>query len=336
MITLKTIDAHAGGGPLRLVVDGFPAPRGRTMFDKCEWANRHADHLRRALMLEPRGHADMTGAVLTEPVAPGSHAGLLTMDADRYGLAAGHAIVAATTIALERGLLTIDTAAHAIVFDTPVGAIRVQAHLAADAPVDTPRIERVAYANVPAFVVQGGVDVPLPSRRVRADIAFGGVFFAIVDSESAGLPIVADRLPELRRLAAAIRDALNRTITVTHPTEPRVAGIDAVTFTGPANAASAHLRNVTIFGNQQVDRSASGTATAAVMAVVDAMGLLPADAPFVHESIIGTTIAGRLADRTVVGDYPAIIAELEASAWITGEHTFRVEDDDPFEEGFRI
>ena len=102
-LTMKTIDAHAEGGPLRLVVHGFPSPRGGTMLEKREWAGRHTDHLRRALMLEPRGHADMFGAVLTEPVSPASHAGVLFMHNEGFSTMCGHGIIALTTIALERG-----------------------------------------------------------------------------------------------------------------------------------------------------------------------------------------------------------------------------------------
>src|SRR5262245_13387572 len=105
MITMKTIDAHAAGAPLRLVIDGFPSPRGASMREKSHWASRRADHLRRALVLEPRGHADMCAAVLTEPVTPASHAGVLFMHNGGYDDISGHGIVAVTTIALERGLL---------------------------------------------------------------------------------------------------------------------------------------------------------------------------------------------------------------------------------------
>src|SRR5436309_5101467 len=102
MVRVKTIDAHAAGEPLRLIVDGFPSPPGRTMLEKRDWLKRHADHLRRALMLEPRGHADMCGAVLTEPVSPGSHAGIVFMHGAGYSAMSGHSIIAVTTIALER------------------------------------------------------------------------------------------------------------------------------------------------------------------------------------------------------------------------------------------
>src|SRR2546425_176588 len=104
MVLVKTIDAHAAGEPLRLIVDGFPSPRGKTMLEKREWVRKHADHLRRALMLEPRGHADMYGAMLTEPVSTGSQAGMLFMHNEGYSTMCGHGVIAVTTIAIERGL----------------------------------------------------------------------------------------------------------------------------------------------------------------------------------------------------------------------------------------
>src|SRR5262249_52808959 len=130
MITLKTIDAHAAGEPLRLIVSGFPSPHGNTMLAKREWVRTHADHLRRALMLEPRGHADMYGAILTEPVAPGSHAGVLFMHNEGYSTMCGHGVIAVTTMALERGLLMPGGDGATIVYDSPAGQIRARAEWA--------------------------------------------------------------------------------------------------------------------------------------------------------------------------------------------------------------
>ena len=129
MLTLRTIDAHAAGEPLRLIVDGFPTPRGRTMLEKREWVKRHADHVRRALMLEPRGHADMYGAILTEPVSPGAHAGVLFMHNEGYSTMCGHGVVAVTTIALERGLLVPGGDGTTIVYDSPAGTIRARVRM---------------------------------------------------------------------------------------------------------------------------------------------------------------------------------------------------------------
>src|SRR5436853_2921023 len=129
MLTLKTIDAHAAGEPLRLIVDGFPSPRGKTMLDKREWVRTQADHLRRALMLEPRGHADMYGAILTEPVANGSHAGILFMHNEGYSTMSGHGVIAVTTIAIERGLIMPGPDGTTIVYDSPAGTIRARARI---------------------------------------------------------------------------------------------------------------------------------------------------------------------------------------------------------------
>lgn len=340
MLRLKTIDAHAAGEPLRLIIDGFPTPRGKTMLEKREWVRKHADGLRRALMLEPRGHADMYGAILTEPVCPGSHAGLLFMHNEGYSTMCGHGVIAVTTIALERGLLMPGGDNATVIYDAPAGTIKARATFAASTPPgdDPPpsiRVKAVQFLNVPSFVLHAGVPVKLSNRTVRADIAFGGAFYAIVDGESAGLPVDASHLPELRRVGMEIKHAIEARLDVVHPLDTGLSGIYGTIFTGPSRGG-ADLRNATIFAEAEVDRSPCGTGTAAVMAVVDAMGLLAADRPFVHESIIGTEFRGRLISRTVVGDYQAIVPEIEGSAWITGEHTFLVDEDDPLRDGFRL
>ena len=334
MIVLKTIDAHSGGEPLRLIVDGFPAPRGKSLADRREWAVRHADRVRRVLMMEPRGHADLFGAVLTEPASPGSHAGVLFMDPDGFGWMSGHAVIAAATIALERGLIVPGGDGRSLVFDTPAGTVRAVGVW--DHEGQAPKISSVALTNVPSFVMHGGVEVPLGGRRVRADIAFAGEFYAIVDGESVGVPLDAAHVPELRRVGIGIKDAIDRALTIVHPFESRLAGIHGTVFTGPPHQSSADLRNVTVFASGAIDRSACGTGTAAVMTVIDAMGLLDDRRAFIHESIIGMTFAARITGRTSVGDYPAIIPETQAAAWITGEQAFIVDDRDPLANGFRL
>jgi trans-L-3-hydroxyproline dehydratase len=331
MITIRTIDAHAGGAPVRLVVDGFPAPRGKTMSEKRAWAERHTNQRRRMLMLEPRGHADMHGAVLTEPVTPGSHAGLLFMNASGYAMLNGEAILAATTIALERGLLMPGGDGASVVYDTPAGTVRARA--VTRQPASGPlRVERVHIANVPSFVLQGGVTVALGARPFRADIAFGGEFYAIVDAEAAGLPLDGSRIAELRRASIDIAHTVRGELV--HPNDPAVRGVAGTIFTGPPRNDTADLRSVTVLANGVVDRSPCATATAAIMAVLDAMELLAPDRPFTHESLIGTRLVARITGRAAVGEYPAIVAGVEGDAWITGEHTFIVEDDDPLNEGF--
>ncbi len=328
---IQTIDAHVEGGPLRLVVDGFPAPQGKTMLRKREWAGRHADHLRRALMLEPRGHADMQGAVLTEPVSPGAHAGVLFMHNAGYSTMSGHGIIAVTTIALERRLLMPGGDGTSVVYDTPAGTVRTRAVWREG------RVVEVVYQSVPSFVLYAGVYARAVGRQLRADVAFGGAFYAIVDSEAAGVGVDIQHVSELRRVGREIKDAIEQAHRIVHPLEAKLTGLAGTIFTGPAGEARGDLRNVTVFADRAVERSPSGTGTAAVMAVIDAMGLLgDGEASFVHEGLLGTRLRARLADRTTVGEHPAIVADIHGSAWITGEHVFLIDPADPFSAGFLV
>jgi proline racemase len=330
----KTIDAHVGGQPLRLIVDGMPRPSGKTLVQKCHWLKTHADAIRQGVVLEPRGHVDMVAAVLTEPVSPESHAGLIFMDSAGYPVMSGHGVIAAATVAIERHLFfsrDADDGEACVVFDTPAGTVAARARL--EARGGGHRVDSVAFANVPSFVHTAAHPVRLGARNVRVDIAFGGAFYAIVDTEAIGVPLRPDRVPELRRMGLDLSASLNAGYPVEHPSEPPLGGVAGVVFTGPPEDPEAHLRSVTVTGGG-VDRSPGGTGTSAVMAVLDAMGLLAEDQTFVHESLTGALFRGRAVRRTVVGDLPALVPEIEGSAWVTGEHTFLVDDDDPYREGF--
>jgi proline racemase len=334
LITIRTIDAHTAGEPLRLIVDGFPRVQGSTMLERREFVRNEHDHLRRALMLEPRGHADMYGALLTEPEHPDSDAGVLFMHNEGYSTMCGHGVIAVVTIAIERGLIVPREDRGEIVLDTPAGRVRATAMVQSHSGVT--RVKRVKFINVPSFTLQGAVPVRLGSRDLRVDVAFGGAFYAIVDSESAGIPISPERLVDLRRAGMAIKTAVEAAVRVVHPTEPELHGIYGTIFTGPPSSENAHLRNVTIFADAEVDRSPCGTGTCAVMAVLSAMGLLAPDQTFVHESIIGTRFRGRIVEGTILGEIPAIVPEIEGDAYVTGEHAFLIDEQDPLREGFRL
>jgi proline racemase len=295
-----------------------------------EWLVRSADPIRRAVMLPPRGHEDLCGAVLTESVSPGAHAGLLFLDATGFPRFSGTAVIGAVTIAVEMGLIDARDVEH-LSFDTPGGTVHTQLRVQTNG--DRPRVDSVTLTGVPSFVASPGHAIRLGSRELRVDIAFGGLFHAIVDTEAIGIGLSPAALPELRRLARDISHAVDATGPLVHPTDPGVSGIAGVVFTAPPRDPEAHLRNVTISARGTVDYSASVTGTAAVMAVLDAMGLLAGDGPFVHESVIGTLHRGRAARRTQVGETPAVIPAIEATAWVTGEHTFLIDDDDPLRDG---
>ena len=303
------------------------------MRDKRAWLRKRADGVRRALVLEPRGHADMVAGVLTESVSPDAHAGILFMDGRGYPEISGHGIIAAATIAVARDLIFTGLSNDhdvRLTFDTPAGVVRTAVHSETQG-LDR-RIHSVVFTNVPSFVHAAAHTVRLGTREVRVDIAFGGLFYAIVDTEAVGIPLRPERLNDLRLLGVQLQTALNAAADVVHPVDAETSGISGVIFTGPPTDPEAHLRSAVVSG-AVVDRSPGGTATSAVMAVLDAMGLLADDQPFVHESVTGALFRGRALRRTMVGESPALIADVEGAAWVTGEHTFLLDDDDPLKEG---
>jgi len=332
--TLRAIDAHVGGQVLRLVIEGLPTPSGGSMGRRQQWMRDHADPLLGVLAQEPRGHEGVTAACFTVSDQADAHAGLLFRHGAGYADVCGHGVVGAVTIGIERGLLfdrEAEDGVRVVVLDTTGGRIVARARLAPGG-----RVASVAVTLPPALVVNPAVVCQAPGRPVRADIAWCGGAYVIVDAESAGLVLDASGLAEIRRAGRFIAEGLAGSPLLAHPVDGARATVDGVVFTGPPRAEDAHLTSATVYPDGAVDRSPGGGATAAVLAVLDAMGLVLDDAPFVHESLIGSRFTARVTRRLELGGLPAIEPEIEAAAWITGEHTFHVDDADPFPDGFRF
>jgi proline racemase len=319
--TYQTIDAHAGGEPLRIVLSGVPEIPGSTMLEKRRYMRDHLDQIRTTLMLEPRGHTDMYGCVMTPPVSEGSDMGVLFMHNEGYSTMCGHGVIALVTVAVARDLVSDPLS---IVIDTPAGVVRALANMRDGS------VQSVSFRNVPSFVVERALSVD----GMRVDVAFGGAFYAIV--QESPLPIDRTHLPDLRELGMKIKRAVEDMRTVVHPLESGLTGIYGTIFCGPASREGATLRNVTIFADAEVDRSPCGTGTCAVMALRRAEGKLSVDESFVNESLIGTIFTGRIVGEVEVGQNSAIIPEITGSAYVTGYNTFVVDASDPVGEGFRV
>jgi proline racemase len=193
----------------------------------------------------------------------------------------------------------------------------------------------VSVETVPSFVYSAGASVALTGRSLPVDIAYSGEFYALVDGEAAGVPIDDAHVPELRRLGQAVCAAVNRAVTVAHPDDDTIDGVAGVLFTAPARDDGAHLRTALVTAHGAVDCSPGGSATAAVMAVLDAMGLLGEAPSFTHEGLSGAQLTGRLSSRTRIGGYLALVVDVEARAWPTAEATWILDHDDPFHQGLR-
>ena len=310
MTRINTIDAEVAGEAVRLIVSGGPSVPGRTMAEKLKWLRRHGGELRRLLMLEPRGHAGMHGAMLTEPTSPKAHAGLLSMHAAGFPQVSGESIIGAVTIALEHKL--IEGVDDEVIIDTPVGLFRARPRMgatgASGASGALGAVSSVVVTGVPSFVESAGLVLKIGTRPIAVDIAFGGEFYAIADSEAIGIPIDIANADALVRMGRQITDAIE-------------SDIHGTIFTG-ASRTVADLRSATVLDGEVLRRSPGMTGTAALMSVIDAMGLLTDDRGFTHEGVLGTTLQGSVVSRHQMGERRAVVPVIEGSASITGFHEF--------------
>ena len=327
-IRLTTIDAHAAGEPLRVVTGGYPELPGRTMLEKRRVARERFDHLRRALMLEPRGHADMYGAVLTPPVTPDGDVGVLFMHNEGYSTMCGHGIIALVTVGIENGLWPGAGERSVVRIDTPAGRVTARPHLTGD------RVARVSFVNVPSFVLTPDLEVEVPGLgRVRGTVAFGGAFYMYADAEPLGLDVTPGTYARLIDVGMRIKRAVMAHHPIVHPAgDPELNFLYGTILSQPM-APPVHSRNVCIFADGEVDRSPTGTGVSGRAAILHARGALPMGDPITIESLIGTRFDVRVVETTRVGDLPAVIPEVTGEAYVTGRHEFLIDPEDPLRAG---
>ena len=328
-LRITTIDAHTAGEPFRVITSGFPDIPGDTILARRRYAKEHLDHLRTALMWEPRGHADMYGCIVTPAVSPGADLGILFIHNEGFSTMCGHGIIGITTVALETGMLPIAEPETTVRIDTPAGLVTAHAR------VNEGRVSSVYFHNVPSFVVALDEKVDVPGLGiVRYDLAFGGAFYAYVSAEDVGLTCSPEEFRPLIEKGMAIKRAVMASRAITHPFEEDLGFLYGAIFTAPALVPDAHSRNVCIFADGEVDRSPTGTGVSGRLAIRHARGEIGIDEPIVIESIIGSRFRGTVVSSTRFGPYEAIIPEVEGSAYITGRHEFFIDPSDPVRHGF--
>ena len=323
---ITTIDAHAAGEPLRLITGGLAPIPGDTILAKRRYAREHLDHIRRALMFEPRGHADMYGCILTEPVTEDGDLGVLFMHNEGYSTMCGHGVIALVTVVLETGMLS---PCDEIKLDTPAGRVTARADF------DGHRVSSVAFENVPSFAYRLNQSIDVPGLgKVPCDIAFGGAFYAYCKAEHLGVRIVPEEFRKLIEVGMAVKRAVMDSTEIKHPFQEDLGFLYGTIIDGEPLGEGADTRNVCIFAEGEVDRSPTGTGVSGRVALEYAKGRLAVREPFVIESLIGTRFTGRVVRQTSFGDYAAVVPEVEGSAYITGQHEFLIDIDDPLKNGF--
>lgn len=320
---ITTIDMHTGGEPLRVIVDGLPPIEGNNVLEKRRYFREHYDHLRRGLMWEPRGHADMYGAVITS--SADADLDVFFLHNEGYSTMCGHAIIALTKLAVETNLIS----KHELTLNVPAGRIRARAS------VSEGRVVETSFQNVPSFVYLRDEQVDIDGiGRVRFDIAYGGAFYAFVSAEDVGLELVPENLHPLIAYGRLIKNAVMSQFSITHPLEADLSFLYGTIFTGPAHEASHHSRNVCIFADGEVDRSATGSGVSARAALHFARGELGVNEQVTIESIVGSTMCVKVVKVTKFGPYDAVIPEVSGTASIIGRNEFCFDPEDPFRDGF--
>ncbi|WP_255190644.1 proline racemase family protein [Natronobeatus ordinarius] len=323
---IRTIDAHTGGEPFRIVTDGFPPIEGETILEKRRYAREYLDHLRTGLLWEPRGHADMYGALLVEPSHPDADVGVLFTHNEGYSTMCGHGIIALGTVLPEAGV--VDPDAESLTIETPAGLVTARPEWEAG------RVARVAFENVPSFVYAREQTVSVPDvGEVTVDVAFGGAFYAFCNAESVDLSLDASGYRRAIDLGRQIKRAVADALEITHPAEDDLSFLYGTIFTGPPEG-DADSRNVCVFADGEVDRCPTGTGVSARLARRRMNGSLEPGEPFVVESIVGSTFTGRVVDDATFEGHDAVIPEVIGSAHVVGRNELLLDPDDPFAEGF--
>jgi proline racemase len=314
VLEIDTVDYHTAGEPFRIVAG--QRLRGVTILEKRRDAEERLDHLRRLLVNEPRGHADMYGCFVTEPEDGGADLGVVFFHNAGYSTACGHGTIALVTWALESGVLPVAGEETRVVVDVPSGRLETVAR------VHDGDVVSVRFRNVPSFVWKTEA---LPG----VDIAFGGAFYASLEER-----VEPREVPRLIERGRDLKHELGAQHEIVHPLEPELRDVYGVIVCKREGANV--QRNVTVFADGEVDRSPCGSGTSARLALLDASGELPRGQELRHLSIVDSEFRGRVVGDADVAGRPAVITEVEGTAHRIGEHRFVLEETDELGTGFLL
>jgi len=328
--TFPCIDGHTCGNPVRLVTGGAPLLKGANMLEKRAHFLAEYDWIRTGLMFEPRGHDQMSGAILYPPTREDCDVAVLFIETSGCLPMCGHGTIGTVTIALENGLVTPATPGQ-LRLETPAGRVDVTYRQ------EGRFVEEVRLTNVPAFLHAEGLTAEVEGLgEVLVDVAYGGNFYAIVEPQKNFRDMADFSVSELVGFSPKLRAALNAKYEFIHPEHPAINGLSHILWTGAAQASEAHARNAVFYGDKAIDRSPCGTGTSARMAQLAAKGKLSVGDDFVHESIIGSMFKGRVEAAAEVAGKPAIIPSIAGWARVTGFNTIFIDERDPFAHGFVV
>ncbi len=329
---ITTVDYHTAGEPFRIVTGGVGDLPGGDVSARRAHAAAHLDEVRRLLVHEPRGHADMYGCFVTPPDDPDGDLGVVFFHNDGYSTACGHGTIALVTWALDEGVVARTGHKTRVVVDAPSG------RLVATATSDVDRVVAVTFRNVASYAAALDLPVTVDGRDLVVDLGFGGAFYAIVDAAAVDCAVVAADLPALVAHGRSIKHAIEADHDVVHPLADHLRDVYGVLFVDQSRreGATLHQRNVAIFADGEVDRSPTGSGVSARLAVLHARGTLARGADLVTTGIAGESFTGRVVDEVDLAGRSAVVTEVTGSAHRTGTATFTLDPHDPLGTGFLL
>jgi len=352
---VEALDYHTAGEPFRIIVRGYPALAGTNILERRRSALQQHDHLRKMLMWEPRGHADMYGGILVPPDHDEAQVGVLFMHNEGYSTMCGHGTIALATALVESGAIAPTGTATPIGIDAPCGLVRAVAHVhenelaAAHASGRTPRVHEVTFENVPSFAAALDVAIDVPGYgSLTVDVGYGGAFYALIDASQLGIEMLAKNAASLAAAGRAITDAgraalrsggaLATALGVSHPEEEDLSFLYGTIISGPPEDPAHHSRNLCLFAEGEVDRSPTGSGVSARLAVLHARGEVQTDQEIAIESILGreSVFRGRVVRSEEWAGRSAVIPEVRGSAHMTGSARFVLDAHDPIGRGFLV
>ena len=325
---LRVTDMHTAGEPVRIVTGGYPELKGATILDKRREAREQHDHLRRALMLEPRGHAGMYGVIPVKPSHPDAVIGALFTHNEGYSTMCGHATIALGRWLVESGQVPAVAPETRFALELPCGVVKVACR------VEDGRVLSTAFDSVPGFLSHRDIDVEVNGLgAVRLDVCYGGAFYAVLPSSSVGLDFFATPIADLVRAATAITDAVRGSVSITHPEAADLGFLYGTILTDDA-PASATTYNLCVFAEGQIDRSPTGSGVTARMARDHARGLIAEGQERAFHGPTGISFQARVVG-SVDGPVPeAVTVRVSGTSAFSGRSTFVIEAADPLAHGF--
>ena len=329
--TISTVEVHTGGEAFRIVTSGLPRFPGDTIVKRRAWLKENADDIRKALMFEPRGHADMYGGYLTEPVSPTADFGVIFLHNEGYADHCGHGAIALATAAVELGWVQRQIPETRVGIDAPCGLIETFVQW------DGEHAGTVRFVNVPSFIWKRDAVVETPLfGTVKGDIVFSGAFFFYTDGAPHDLEIRESNVEALVRFGDEVKKAANKAYKVEYPDIPEINHVYGTIIANAPRHEGSTQANCCVFADREVDRSPTGSATAGRVAQLYQRGELGKDETLVNESIVGTVFKGRVLSETTVGDFKAVVPEVEGKAYICGFANWIVDERDPLAYGFLV